>query len=109
MSQISFQVPTVFTALVGIVLSLIFIRRYKLPAIVTLLASLIMVISSVGIVFLQWYLFSQRYATKTMTAAEFFPLTNMIGLVGTVIRGLCTIVLTIAIFIGRKGTSSTAT
>jgi len=101
--QLLYQTPVFLAALLGVVLSFIFIRRHKSAAFLTLLASATIIIGSLLVILAQAYLFSMM--NMTMTRSSFGQVMTIVGWVGAFFRGLSIALLVIAVFIGRKGTT----
>ena len=104
--QMLYQTPTLLAALLGVVLSLIFIRRYKLPAFLALLGSGTVIISALIVTITQAYFFSAMYSSLSMTSQTYGQVARIIGWIGAIVRGLSITLLVVAIFIGRKGTTT---
>ena len=103
--QMLYQTPTLLAALLGVVLSLIFIRRHKLPAFLALLGSGTVIISSLIVTITQAYFFSAMYSSLSTTSHVYGQFANIVGWIGAIVRGLSITLLVVAIFIGRKGTT----
>lgn len=101
--QILYQTPTMLAALLGVVLSLIFLKRYKLPAMLTLLGAGTVIISSLIVTIAQAYFFSARFSAMAMTSQTYTTMANVVGWIGALVRGLSIALLVVAIFINRKG------
>jgi len=101
--QIAYQSPTLLVAFLAVGLSLFFFRRYRIPALLTLVAAVIIVISSFAIIGVQVYYFSGRYAF-TMRSETYASVQLAIGWFNSLSRGLALLLLVIAVFFGRKQT-----
>ena len=98
--QLLYQTPVVLAALLGVVLSFIFIRRYKFAAFLTLIASATIIIGSLLVILAQAYLFSMM--NMAMTRASIGQVMTIVGWVGAIFRGLSIALLVSAVFIGRR-------
>ena len=105
--QMLYQLPTLLAAILGVVLSVIFLRRYRFPAILALLGSGTVVISAFIVTLAQAYFFSARYSSLAMTSNTYVQFANIVGWIGAVVRGLSIALLVVAIFIGRKQQATT--
>jgi hypothetical protein len=103
--QMLYQTPTLLAALVGVILSLINLKRYRVPAFLALLGSGTVIISSLIVTIAQGYFLSARFSSLAMTSQTYVQLANVIGWIGAFVKGLAIALLIVAIFIGRKGTT----
>jgi hypothetical protein len=99
--QLLYQMPVTLVALVGLILSLVFLGRSKVPAILTLLAMVILLVSSVLVTLIRAYSLTARIEYGWSGASYGYFLSAM-SLVDAVSRGLGICLLLGAVFIGRK-------
>jgi hypothetical protein len=105
--QMLHQTPTLLAALLGVLLSLIFMRRVRLPAFLALLGSGAVIIGALVVTVSQAYFFSTRFSPSPMFSDSSIMIANVVGWIGAVVRGLSIALLVVAIFVGRKGTTTT--
>ena len=58
--QLAYVGPVLFVYLVGMILSVVFLRKHPLPAILTLAATLILFVTAIGITITRGYLLRAR-------------------------------------------------
>jgi hypothetical protein len=104
--QMLYQTPTLLAAVIGVVLSLIYLKRYRLPAFLALFGSGTVIISGLIVTIAQGYFFSARFSSLAMTSQTYVQLANVIGWIGAIVKGLAIALLVVAIFVGRKGTTT---
>lgn len=100
-SQVLYQGPLLLAALIGLVLSLAFLGRSRWPAILTLSAMVILLVSTVAVTAVQAYFFSARIAYG-WSNDMYGQVSSVLALLGSVSRGLVICLLLVAVFIGRK-------
>lgn len=103
--QLLYQTPIFLAALLGVVLSFIFIRRYKSASFLALFASATIIIGSLLVILAQAYLFSMM--NMTISRSSFGQVMTIVGWIGAIFRGVSIALLVIAVFIGRKGGTPT--
>jgi hypothetical protein len=108
MQQMLYQLPTLLAAVIGVVLSLIYLKRYRLPSVLALLGSATVIISGLIVTIAQGYFFSARFSSLAMTSQTYVQFANVIGWIGAIVKGLAIGLLIVAIFIGRKGAPTTS-
>jgi hypothetical protein len=101
--QMLYQAPTILVAIIGIVLSIVFMKRSKVPAFVAIFGCATVIFGSVVVTITQAYFFSARFSSFAMTSTGYVQLANVISWLGAFIRAFAILVLIVAIFIGRKG------
>jgi hypothetical protein len=106
--QLLIQLPGLLVAFLGVVLSLVFIRRHKLPSILALLGSLTIIISTVIFTIVQTYFFTARLSSSTLSTQAYVQLTTIVGWIASIVRAFALALLVIAIFVGRKGTTTSS-
>lgn len=100
--QIAFQLPTLLAAILGVVLSLIFIGRHRVPALLTLLGSGTAIISALVVAMAQAYIYSLRFSSIEIPPSSYGTLATVISWLGALTKGLAMLLLVIAVFLGRK-------
>ena len=100
--QISYQLPTLLAATVGVILSLIFLRRHRTPAFLTLLGSGIAIISALVVAIAQSYVFSLRFSSITTPPSYYNTIATVISWLGALTKGLAMLLIIGAVFTGRK-------
>jgi len=106
--QIGYQVPTLLGGLLGVILSIVFIGRQRLPASLALLGSITAIVGALVVAIAQSYLFSARN-TFTGVPSSYLQLSMIIGWLGAISRGLAIALLVVAVFVGRKRETVQAT
>jgi len=99
--QLAYAAPSLIVYLVGMVLAVIFIRKYLMPAILTLLAVIILLVTTVGVSFGQAYLATQRLEYG-WSAVQYSQRLYLVSIPGSILRGLGAALLLAAVFVGRK-------
>lgn len=99
--QLAYSVPVILVYLVGLVLAVIFIKKYPVPAILTLLAMIILLSNIFGVTFAQVYLVRSRMGSGG-SMASYNTMTSMVSIIGSVMRALGSALLLAAVFVGRK-------
>jgi hypothetical protein len=97
---IGYQVPTILAGLLGVILSFVFIRRYRLPAALALLGSGTLIFAPLLVVIAQTYFFSVRMGSGGMST--YAQISTVVGWIGGIARGLAIALLVVAVFVGRK-------
>jgi predicted membrane protein len=104
--QMLYQTPTLLVALIGIVLSFVFMKRAKIPAFVALLGCATVIIGSLMVTIAQAYFFSASFSSLAITSNSYVQMAKIVSWIGAFIRGFSILLLIVAIFIGRKATPS---
>ena len=99
--QLVAQIPVLLVAFIGLGLSLVFLGRYRWPAVLTLLATGILLITTFVVTGAQAYVFSSRN-TMGLSTENYTQLAIGVGWVGSLARALALALLLAAVFIGRK-------
>lgn len=98
--QLAYQIPVLTASLVGMVLSLVFIKRYRLPSLLTLTGTLVLIVSTlVSLIAQSYYVSTQAWMEMPTRTVQVL---TIIGWVGSIFRGLAIALLLAAIFISRK-------
>src|SRR5262245_39511492 len=97
--QLGYGALLMLVYLVGIVLSAGFVRKYPLPAMLTLAGCVILLVNVIALAVIQGY-FIQARITNGWTAAEYSQVTMVIGLIGAIVRAIGSALLIGAIFVG---------
>ena len=101
LQQLAYAGPVLTVYAVGLVLAVIFIRKYPVPAILTLIGTVILAATIFGITFAQNYLTRVRM-TSGWPFERYNQIMSMISLAGSIMRALGSAFLIAAIFVGRK-------
>lgn len=104
--QLAYSSPSLLVYLAGAILGAIFIKKYRTPAMLTLFASLILLITTVGVSSLQAYLLSAR-VEYGWSAARHSQMLTLVSLAGNIIRAVCLGLWLAAVFVGRKSKTVT--
>lgn len=99
--QLIYQGPLLLVAVSGFLLSLVFMRRYRWPSVLTLLGALILLIATVAVVAAQIYFSTQESPGPTIDASTRL-LQAAIVIVGSLLRGVGVGLILVAVFVGRK-------
>ena len=101
MQQLAYVGPVLIVYVVGMILSLVFIGRYRLPAVLALAGTLILFLTSIGVVATQGYVFNMR-VTAAWSLVQYSQINAIVSVISTVLRVLGTALLVAAVFSGRK-------
>jgi hypothetical protein len=101
LQQLGYATPLLIVYLVGIALAGIFVRKYPLPAMLTLAGCVILSVNVVGIAITQGYLIIARVQSG-WSGPEYSQMTMIISAIGAIVRALGSALLVAAIFVGRK-------
>lgn len=99
--QIGYVAPVLLVYLVGMVLSIIFLRKYPLPAILALAATLILFVTAIGVTMTQGFLIRARIESA-WSPAQYSQMSALVSIIGTLMRTIGTAILIAAVFVGRK-------
>ena len=99
--QLLAQTPVVLVSIVGLVLSIMFLNRSRWPALLTLSAMVIFLLSTVVFTVIGAYALSARVQGNAAPAniSEFLSGMNLIA---SIVQGIGVCLLLIAVFWGRK-------
>ena len=98
--QVMYQGPVLLVAPVGLVLSFVFLGRYRWPSLLTLIGTTILLVSTVGVMAAQMYVLQVR--TQGVFSQTSRQVSSVIAIVGSLARGLGIGLLLAAAFIGHK-------
>lgn len=101
LSQLAYQAPLLLIYLVGMVLGLMFWRRYPGPSMLTLISTGILLSVSVIQIVATQYLF-QAHIEMGWETKRFSWMVSAIGLTGSLLRALAIGLLLAAVFLGRR-------
>ena len=101
LQQLGYAAPLLVVYLVGIVLAAIFVRKYPLPAMLTLAGCVILSINVVALAITQGYLIIARVQSG-WSGPEYAQMTMVVSAIGAIVRALGSALLVAAIFVGRK-------
>ncbi len=99
--QLAYSVPVIIVYLLGLILAVIFIKKYPVPAILTLLAAIILLGNIFGVTFAQTYLIRARLGSGG-SMASYSTMSSMISIIGSLMRAVGSALLLAAVFVGRK-------
>jgi hypothetical protein len=99
--QLAYAVPVLVVYLLGLILAVIFIKKYPGPAILTLIGIVILTATIFGISFTQAYLNEVRI-TSGWPFEKYSQTMSLVSLTGSIMRALGSALLVAAIFVGRK-------
>jgi len=103
-SQLAYRIPTLLACALGFVLALIYFRKCRLPALLTILAVCLMAAASLGTAFAQTLLM-QAHANRAgnQDVAQYAQMMGIVGVLGAVVDAGSVGLLLIAVFVGRRG------
>lgn len=99
--QLIYQGPLLLAAVAGLLLSLVFMGRYRWPSLLTLLGTMILLLATIAVVAAQIY-FSTQGSPGIGIEASSRQLQAAIVIAGSLLRGLGVALILGAVFIGRK-------
>lgn len=99
--QLAYSVPALLVYLAGLVLAIIFLRKYPASAMLILCGSVVLLITTIGLTFAQFYLFRYRLDYGWSPAA-YGQVLSMVSLVANIMRALGLALWLTAVFVGRK-------
>lgn len=99
-SQLLYQGPLIIACVVGLVLSIVFWARCPRSALLTLIATGVLLFTTVAILGAQTYLFSAQFGRGTFGAYR--QLSTALALINGIVRALAFGTLMLAIFIGCR-------
>ncbi len=105
--QFLYQGPVLLAALVGLVLSFVFLGRYRAPALLTLLAMVILLVATAAVTGAQVFLIYSRL-NQAVPYGSYGQLQTVIAMLGSLARALSIGLMLVAAFIGRKSLSAAA-
>jgi hypothetical protein len=106
LQQIAYASPALVVYLAGVVLAIVFIRKYPTPAMITLGGGLVLLITTVVLTLVQFYLFRYRLE-NAWSAAEYSRVLSRITLAANIIRALGLSLWLAAVFVGRRKQAAT--
>jgi hypothetical protein len=101
LSQLAVQAPALLVYLVGLILALVFLRRYPGPSALTLVAAGLLLLISLAQSFLSVYLVRAR-ADFGWSDARLGAMASANALAGSALRAVAFGLLLTAVFIGRR-------
>ena len=99
--QLAYASPALLVYLVGMVLAVIFIRKYPGAAILTLLATIILLGTTIGLTLAQAYSMRLRFESG-WTPARYSQIMSVLSIAASIMRGLGLALWLAAVFVGRK-------
>ena len=103
--QLAYLGPVLVVYLVGMILSLVFIRKHPLASILALAATLILFASAIGVTIAQGYLIRTRIESA-WSPIQFSQMQAIVSVIGAALRTLGYALLIAAVFVGRKAKAS---
>lgn len=101
LQQLAYSVPALLVYLAGLILAIIFLGKYPASAMFTLCGSVVLLITTLGLTFVQFYLFRSRLEYG-WSAAGYGQVLSIVSLVANIIRALGLSLWLAAVFVGRK-------
>jgi hypothetical protein len=99
--QLAYSLPQLLVYLVGLILAIIFFRKYSTAALLVLCGSIVLLVTSLGQTFIQFYLFRARVESG-WSAAGYAQMLLIVSMVANIIRALGLALWLAAVFVGRK-------
>ena len=100
--QLPYNVPMLLVSLVGIVLSLVYLKRFTTPAVLVLNASMLLFFVTLCLPFIQGYLIGNRNSLGGLNSVMMM----VVGVGGSLLRSAAFCLLLMAAFVGRRANSS---
>jgi hypothetical protein len=100
LQQLAYAAPVMVVYLVGLVLAVIFIKKYPGPAILTLLAIIILLGNIFGVAFTQAYFIRARMGLYG-PMANYNTMMSVVSIIGSIMRAVGSALLLAAVLIGR--------
>src|SRR5262245_44967492 len=100
--QLAAVSPTVLVCFVGMILALVFIKKYTSAAVMTLIATFILAGTAVGVTLVQLQL-ARMFPVYGWSVAQYSQAMTAVSISGSVLRALGLALLLVAVFVGRKG------
>src|SRR5215467_945238 len=101
--QLLYHTPIFLAALIGLVLSLIFLNRSRWPSLLTLCAMLILLLGTLVFGVIEGYLFAARASgTASYTSAEYGQFLSGMNLLSSLMKAFAICLLLMAVFLGRR-------
>jgi hypothetical protein len=101
LEQLAYAAPLIAVYLVGLVLAVIFIKKYPGPAILTLLGIIILLGNIFGVTFAQAYFIRARLGSG-VPMASYNTIMSIVSIIASIMRAVGSALLLAAVFIGRK-------
>jgi hypothetical protein len=99
--QLAYSGPVIIVYLVGVGLAVTFMKKYPVPALLTLLAMIMLLGNIFGVTFVQAYLIRARLGSGA-PMSSYNTMQSMISILGTIMRAVGSALLLAAVFLGRK-------
>lgn len=99
--QIGYFAPVILVYLAGLVMAIIFFTKYPTSSLLILCGSVVLLFTTIGQVFIQFYLFRAR-VDSGWSAAGYAQMLSIVSLVANVLRALGLALWLAAVFVGRK-------
>jgi hypothetical protein len=99
--QLAYSAPQLIVYVLGIILAAIFIRKYPGPALLTLLATIILLVTTLGLALAQGSIMRLRFESG-WTITQYSQVMSVLSIVASILRALGLAVLLAAVFFGRQ-------
>jgi hypothetical protein len=99
--QLAYSLPQLLVYLAGLILAIIFFRKYSTSALLVLCGSVVLLLTSLGQTFIQFYLFRARVESG-WSAAGYARMLSIVFVVASILRALGLALWLAAVFAGRK-------
>jgi hypothetical protein len=101
LQQLTYSVPALLVYVAGLVLAIIFLRKYPASAMLTLCGSVALLVTTIGLSLAQFYIFRYRLEYG-WSSATYSQVLLIVSLVANIIRALGLALWLTAVFVGRK-------
>lgn len=101
LQQMGYGAPLLIVYVVGIILAAVFVRKYPLPAMLTLAGTVILCVNLIAIAAAQGYFIRARVESG-WSPEQSAQITTVVSAIGAIVRAVGTALLIAAIFVGRK-------
>ncbi len=105
--QLVYQTPVLLVYLVGLILALVFLGRFTVPSVLTLIALGTLLLTAVGMAVLQAYLIGAR-EDAGWSMEQYARMMSILGFVASFVRAAALALLITAVFVGRSGRPAAA-
>ncbi len=98
LTRLAYRAPGLLAYLAGLVLSLVYLKRYPRPAVLALLGSGLLLFVSTAMLFVEAYLLRPGGDMNLRTL-----LLGIIGFAASILHAVGFILVAVAVFVGRRG------
>ena len=99
--QLAYSLPQLLVYLAGLILAIVFFRKYSAAALLVLCGSIVLLFTSLGQTFIQFYLFRARLESGG-SAAGYAQMLSIVSVIASIMRALGLGLWLAAVFAGRK-------